>query len=97
MKIILHPQVSSAQLNVVKYADSLTINGTLYDFGPLEEGEVLPRLATDCEFLQCGNMTRIGGELVVHLLMPIASDASEAARFPQPLENVPDGPVEFPQ
>ena len=96
MKIILSPQRRDDTLTVTKQGDTLTINGTAYDFSVVPDGATLPRDATDCKWL-ASDVERINGVLHLTLLLPHGADASEAARFPQPIINPADGVLELPQ
>lgn len=95
MIITLSPQRRDDALVITKAGDVLTINGTEYDFTTLPDGTDLPASATDCEFLT-GAISRVNGELQLSVIMPHAYDASEAARFPAPIIDPPDGPIVFP-
>lgn len=96
MKIILSPQRRDDTLTVTKQGDTLTINGTSYDFSVVPDGATLPKEATDCAWL-ASDVERIDGVLHLTLLLPHGANASEAARFPQPLINPADGVLELPQ
>ena len=95
MKFIFSPQRRDDVLTLSKSGDALTVNGTVYDFSPLPDGATLPREAIDCEWV-CGDVSRINGELEIPILLPHGPDASEAARFPEPM-NVTDGEVVLPE
>jgi hypothetical protein len=96
MKIILSPQRRDDTLTVTKQGDTLTINGISYDFTSIPEGATLPKEAVDCQWL-ASDVERINGVLTLTLLIPNTANASEAARFPQPLINPADGVLELPQ
>jgi hypothetical protein len=96
MKIILSPQRRDDTLTVTKQGDTLTINGTAYDFSVIPDGATLPKDATDCAWL-ASDVERIDGVLHLTLLLPHGANASEAARFPQPIINPADGVLELPQ
>ena len=96
MKINLSPQRRDDTLTVTKQGDALTINGTAYDFSQLPDGGTLPADAVDSEFV-IGFVDRVGGELELTLLLPHGADASEAARFPEPIIDPADGEVELPK
>lgn len=96
MKINLSPQRRDDTLTIIKQGDKLTINGTEYDFTELPDGATLPAEAVDSEFV-IGNVERINGELEVTLILPNGANASEAARFPEPIINPADGELELPQ
>lgn len=96
MKITLSPQRREDSLTVIKQGDILTINEVVYDFTQLPDGADLPAGAVDCEFIT-GTVSRVNGELELTLLLPTGADASEAARFPQPIIDPVDGELELPQ
>ena len=96
MKIILSPQRRDDTLTVIKQGDTLTINGTAYDFSQLPDGGTLPADAVDCEFV-IGSVDRVDGELELTLLLPHGANASEAARFPEPIIDPADGKLELPK
>ncbi len=97
MHITLSPNMYDGKnLTVTKHGDALRVNGVLYDFSQLAEGETLPASAIDSEFV-IGLVERIGGVLHLTLMLPHGPDASAAARFPAPIINPPDGALELPQ
>ena len=96
MKITLSPQRRDDTLTITKQGDTLTINGTAYDFSQLPDGGTLPADAVDCEFV-IGSVDRVDGEIELTLLLPHGPNASEAARFPEPIIDPADGEVELPK
>ena len=96
MHITLSPQRRQGALSVSKQGDTLTINGDEFDFANLPDGATLPAGAVDCLHI-IGPVERINGVLHITLLLPHGADASEAARFPAPIINPPDGPLELPK
>lgn len=96
MILVFSPQRRDDTLTLVKSGDALTINGTLYDFTQLTNGSTLPREAIGCEWV-CGNVERVDGELVIPILLPHGPDATEAARFPEPMTLTADGKVVLPE
>jgi len=96
MNINLSPQRRDDALTIIKNGDVLTINGTEYDFSQLPDGGTLPADAVDCEFV-IGSVERVNGELELTLLLPHGANASEAARFPEPIIDPADGEVELPK
>ena len=96
MKIKLSPQRRDDTLTVVKQGEVLTINGTAYDFSQLPDGGTLPAEAVDCEYI-IGSVDRVDGKLELTLLLPHGANASEAARFPEPIIDPADGKVELPK
>jgi hypothetical protein len=96
MNITLSPQRRDDTLTVTKQGDTLTINGTEYDFSVVPDGATLPKDATDCAWL-ASDVERIDGVLHLTLLLPHGANAPEAARFPQPIISPADGVLELPQ
>ena len=96
MKINLSPQRRDDTLTITKQGDVLTINGTAYDFTDLPDGGTLPADAVDCEYV-FGSVDRVDGEIELTLLLPHGPNATEAARFPEPIIDPADGEVELPK
>lgn len=94
MIINLSPQRRDDTLQVEKLGDILTINGEVFDFSQLEEGDILPQEAIN-SYLFSSDVTRLDGELIVTLLFPIPANATEEQAFPCPLRNVRDGIVDL--
>lgn len=84
MKISFSPQLGAARAALAVDGNTLTIDGASYDFGPLAEGDVLPREAVDCPWL-VSDVTRQGGQICLTLILPHGSNAPHAARFPEPV------------
>ncbi|MCZ0963896.1 hypothetical protein [Paracoccus benzoatiresistens] len=95
MKITLSPQLRAAPVAVSVSGDEITIDGTAWDFGPLAEGDVLPREAADCPWL-ASDVTREGGHVCLMLILPHGMTAPREALFPEPIEVASDGPVALP-
>lgn len=96
MKINLSPQRRDDALVVSRTGDILTLNGENFDFSELGEGEVLPRDAVATSWL-VSDITRVGGQIELSLILPLGANASEAARFPEALVLTEDGNVELPK
>ena len=96
MYISLSPQYADTTLRVSKQGDILTINGVEYDFSVIPEGATLPTSAVDCPFL-IGDICRTSGVLYLTIIAPHGANPSQAATFPSPLINPPDGVLELPQ
>lgn len=95
MNIILSPQAYADSLTLSKAGDVLTMNGDEFDFSFIEEGDVLPSDAVECKWL-VSDVTRTDGAINLSLILPIGPNASDAARFPEPILNAPDGDIEVP-
>jgi hypothetical protein len=96
MRIVLTPQRRDDTLTVAKQGDTLTINGKMYDFSVVPDGATLQKDATDCAWL-VSDVERIDGILHLTLVLPNSEAASDAARFPNPIINPPDGVLELPK
>jgi len=91
-------RMDDVDLVVVKDGDSLAINGELFDFTPLSEGDTLPFGSVASEwFPDTATVERLNGHLVISLNLPNPWNYSPEQAFPDPLLNVPDGRIEFPQ
>ncbi|MFU2327725.1 hypothetical protein [Pseudomonas sp. NFX98] len=95
MRIVLEPQRRDDHLEVVKAGDTLSVNGEIFDFSPVVEGDTLPATAIHSGWFT-GQVDRINGELVLTMILPNPWNFSPEQAFPIPLESVPDGPVVFP-
>ncbi|MDA3352877.1 hypothetical protein [Pseudomonas aeruginosa] len=83
------------EMRVSVRGDALTVNGVEFDFSPLTEGGQLPGAAIGSSWFE-GVITRQAGRIELTLRLPLAPDASDAARFPAPIE-VLEGDVELPR
>ncbi|MGU3577107.1 hypothetical protein ACLBWZ_16450 [Brucellaceae bacterium C25G] len=94
-KITLSPQYSNAILTVVKSGNVLTINGTPYDFTPLNDGDEIPSEAITNDLI-IGGITKREGVVSITMVMPYSNiNAPEHIRFPVPIMLVEDGEVIF--
>lgn len=96
MNITLSPQRRDDTLTVSKSGDILIINGQTFDFSAIPDGATLPCEAIDSEYIT-GDVERIDGTLHLTLLLPHGPNASEAVRFPKPIIDPTDGPLELPR
>lgn len=96
MNIIFTAQRRDDALALAVAGDTLNINGEAFDFSGVSNGATLPREAIACDLI-AGPVERDGsGVLTVPMILPIGPDAPDAARFPDPMTGVPDGPVTLP-
>lgn len=95
MKINLSPQVGREALSVIVSNDIIVLNGVVFDFTPLPEGGTLPRGSVESEWF-VGDVTRKDGQIELTIILPHGFEASEAARFPEPLIVTTNGLVELP-
>ena len=96
MKIILKPSRRDDTLIVIKNGETLNINGEDFVLSPIGEGDTLPLSAFSSDWF-AGPVERINGEIILNLILPNPWNYSQAQAFPIPLENIPDGLVEFPK
>lgn len=94
MNIRFSPVCRMGNLALSRVGDELTVNGVAYDFGPLGEGDILPRNAVGCEML-ASDVTRTNGVIHMTVTLPYGEVASEAVRFPVPIIAL-DGVIEIP-
>ncbi|SOQ11794.1 MULTISPECIES: hypothetical protein [Pseudomonas syringae group] len=96
MRIKLYPQRQDGILVLVKSGKTLTINGELFDFDRMQEGDTLPLEAITSDWMankvDCDN-----GEMIISVIFPIPRNYSHEQAFPKDLVDVPDGIVEFPK
>lgn len=86
----------STDMDLAVYGDAVHLNGEVYDFSPLPEGGELPAGAIPGEVF-FGVISRQNGEIYLTMKLPVDSDSSEEARFPEPIHVTEDGPVELPK
>lgn len=95
MQITFSPFRSNRVLTLERAGDTLIVNGEAFNFAPLPEGGKLPREAIENMWF-VGPVERIGGVLHMTLMLPFGADAPEAARFPEPITVIEDGPIVLP-
>lgn len=95
MHITLSPSYSGEPLTLAREGSALIINGERFDFGPLKEGDVLPRADVACDMLE-SDVTRIDGVLHLTLRLPYGEGAPQETRFPEPLLVTQDGDIALP-
>lgn len=95
MIIKLSPVRSDSTLSVFRRGDLLVINDVAFDFSKLTEGATIPSEAVGSNDV-LGPVERVGGRLIITLLLPHAADAPESARFPADIIDPADGAVKLP-
>lgn len=96
MKIILSPQRRDDTLSMSRAGAVLTINGEAFDFSAMAAGDTLPLGAVKSSWF-VGPVDNVDGKLEMTIILPLPFNYSPEQAFPQPLVNVPDGPVALPQ
>ena len=96
MQISFVPQRRDVTLNLERTAvDRLLINGELFNFGPLNEGDTIPEGVIPCEWI-VGPVERIDGVVHLKLILPHGPNPSPAGAFPEPIAVTEDGPIALP-
>jgi hypothetical protein len=95
MKISFSPVRSDTSLQATVTGDALIINGETYDFGPLEDGDLLPQEAVQSEWI-LGPVTREEGEITLTLRLPHGPSSPHRTLFPQPVHMTADGMIPLP-
>lgn len=93
MHISFSPQRRDDTLTLERTApDRLRINGDLFNFGPMEDGDVIPAGTIPCEWI-VGPVEKVDGEVRLTLILPHGPNPTEAQAFPQPITVTEDGPI----
>lgn len=97
MRISFCPQRRDDALTLEKTSgDRLRINGELFNFGPLADGDLIPEGAIPCDWI-IGPVERVDGQVCLTLILPHGPNPSEAVAFPEPITITEDGPILVPQ
>lgn len=96
MRISFSPQSRYDTLTLERTSpDRVRINGELFNFGPLAEGDTIPAGEVPCEWI-AGPVERIDGEIHLTLILPHGPNPSQAVAFPEPIHVTQDGPITLP-
>lgn len=96
MRISFSPQRRDDALTVEKSSgDRLRVNGELFNFNPLNDGDVIPAGVVPCEWL-LGPVERVDGEIHLTLILPHGPNPSHAVAFPEPITVTEDGLIDVP-
>lgn len=96
MRISFSPMRRDDTLTLEKTSgDRLRINGELFNFNPLEDGDTIPEGVIPCEWI-VGPVERIDGEVRVTIVLPHGPNPSHAVAFPEPITVSDDGPIDIP-
>ena len=96
MLIRLVPQRRDDTVIYSVYGDVLLINGEPFDFSALGEGDLLSDDAVHSNWV-VGDITRVGGEIELSLLLPTPWNYSQQQAFPLPIPMTVDGVVPLPE
>lgn len=95
MIIKMAPQRRDDTLSITKVGKVLVINGEVFDFSSMSDGDRLPASAVNSEWL-FGDITCQDGNLVICVILPLPENFSQEQAFPKDMYDVPDGVVLFP-
>lgn len=96
MHISLSPQRRDDTLSLELTApDRVRINGELFNFGPLAEGDLLPEGVIPCRWI-VGPVSRVNGEIHLTLVLPHGASPDAHVAFPVPIIDPPLGIVDLP-
>ena len=97
MKITFSPQRRDDALELEKSSgDRLRINGELFNFDTLAEGDAIPPGAIPCDWI-IGPVERMEGEVCLTLILPHGPNPSSALAFPEPITVSAGGPIVVPR
>lgn len=89
------PQRTDETLALAKSGMKLSVNGEIFDFSFMKEGDELPAEAVSSRWFS-GTIRVVNGELELSLILPNGANASHAERFPQGSVITADGPITLP-
>lgn len=96
MKISFFPQRRSETLTLEKTSgDRLRVNGELFNFNPLQDGDEIPAGEIPCEWI-VGPVERADGEICLTVILPHGPNPSQGVAFPAPIVVTDDGPILVP-
>lgn len=96
MVITLSPQWRPVDAVYVKNGDTISVNGEVFDFSKIEDGDTLPKEAISSDWF-CGDVERIGGHITIKLISPFPTNHSPEQAFPEPVIMNGDGEVPLPK
>lgn len=96
MHISFSPQRRDGSLVLEKLSDNrLRINGDLFNFNPMQDGDSIPAGAVPCDWI-VGPVERVDGEIHVTLILPHGQSPSPGVAFPATMHVVVNGPIVVP-
>lgn len=96
MHISYSPQRRNGTLTLERTAPHrLRINGELFNFSTMEDGDVIPAGTIPCDCIT-GPVEKIDGEVRLTLILPHGPNPSQAVAFPEPITVTEDGPIVVP-
>ncbi|GGA65788.1 hypothetical protein [Pelagibacterium lentulum] len=96
MHISFSPQRRDDTLTLERTAPNrLRINGELFNFSPMEDGDVIEAGTVPCDWI-VGPVEKIDGEVRLTVRLPHGPSPSQAVAFPEPITVTEDGPIAVP-
>lgn len=96
MRIAFSPQRRDDALTLEKTnGDRLRINGELFNFNALNDGDVIPARTIPCEWIT-GPVEKVDGEVRLTVILPHGPNPSQGVAFPEPITVTDDGPITVP-
>ena len=96
MRISFFPRRLDDTLTLERTSDDrLRINGELFNFNTLADGDQIPSGAIPCEWI-VGPVTREDGVVHLTVILPFGPNPSQAVAFPDPIIVTEDGPIALP-
>lgn len=93
--ISFSPQRSDQAVTVEKtYDDRLRINGELFNFNPLNDGDVIPAGVIPCNWI-VGPVEKTDGAIQLTLILPYGQ-SSTIVETPKPITVSVDGVIDLP-
>lgn len=97
MRISFSPQRRDDTLTLERTApDRVRINGELFNFGPLADGDTIPAGVVPCDWI-VGPVERIDGHVCLTLILPHGPNPSQRVAFPASITVTDDGPIAVPE
>jgi hypothetical protein len=96
MRISFSPQRRDDTLILEKpTTDRLRVNGELFDFSTMQDGDVIPAGTVPCDWI-IGPVEKVDGEVRLTLVLPHGPNPSQSVAFPEPITATDDGPIAVP-
>jgi len=96
MRISFSPQRRDDTLKLEKSnGDHLRINGELFNFNSLADGDTIPAGVVPCDWI-VGPVERSDGHVNITVILPHGPNPSQAVAFPEPVTVNEDGPISVP-
>lgn len=96
MIITFSPQRRDDTISLIKETgETIRINGELFNFDPLQEGDMIPKDVVPCEWIT-GPVERKDGHVHLNIILPHGPNPSQAVSFPETITVTETGPIPLP-